>query len=185
MCRTTPDLTIFELFAQSALHGGKGKSSPSHAIHRQAQAKLSSAPSTQPHPPLRLFTPPHNHRCPPVTLLIPPLPSCHRFYPITLGNLSLLCLCRYPPFCGSDEGQRVSPEDSSLAASVHVKCVCVSVCVCTCVVCPLSVFPRCQQPLVWLCVSLSVVLLWDQLPTFEWAWTKFSTHSHHSRPAST
>lgn len=57
-------------------------------------------------------------------------------------------------------------------------------CVCAHVFCPLSVFPRCQQPSVWPRLPLSVALLWDQLPLFEWVWTKFSTRSHLVHPAS-
>lgn len=41
------------------------------------------------------------------------------------------------------------------------------VCVYVCMFCPLSVFPHCQQPSVWLCLPLSVALLWDQLLVFE------------------
>lgn len=40
-------------------------------------------------------------------------------------------------------------------------------CAHACSVCPLSVFPHCQQPSVWLCLPLSAALLWDQMLVFE------------------
>lgn len=46
-------------------------------------------------------------------------------------------------------------------------CLCLCVCVCTCMFSLLSVFPHCQQPSFWLCLPLSVALLWDQLLVFE------------------
>lgn len=64
----------------------------------------------------------------------------------------------------------------SLFLLVCVFCVCAHVC---------SVLYQC-----FLVVSShrsgcrSIALLWDQLPVFEWAWTKFSTHPHLVHPAS-
>lgn len=107
------------------------------------------------------------------------LPSVFLFMSLFLAAF-LHSVKPWPTVRESPYGPTAGPFSLSLSISACVRVLRVR----TCVFCPLSVFPRCQQPSVWLCLPLSIALLWEQLPVFEWAWTKFSTHPHLVHPAS-